>query len=69
MLFPTVDFAVFFAVVLAAYWATRQWALGWRLLLVAASYFFYAYWDPAFCLLLGGSTAANWALGAATHRT
>ncbi len=69
MLFPTVDFAVFFAVVLAAYWATRRWALGWRLLLVAASYFFYAYWDPALCLLLGGSTVANWALGKATHRT
>ena len=69
MLFPTVDFGVFFAVVLAAYWAARRWAIAWRLLLLGASYFFYAYWDPALCLLLGGSTVANWLLGEATHRS
>ena len=65
MLFPTVDFAIFFTAVLAAYWVLRPWRLGWRLLLLGASYFFYGYWDVRFCLLLAGSTAANWLFGQA----
>lgn len=71
MLFPTIDFAIFFVAVFAVYWAMRLWApaIAWRLLLIAASYFFYAYWDPRFCLLLAASTVANWLLGAAASRT
>ena len=63
MLFPTVDFAIFFVVVFAIAWAIRPYHLWWRVFLVAASWFFYGFWEPAFVLLLVGSTAANWAIG------
>jgi D-alanyl-lipoteichoic acid acyltransferase DltB (MBOAT superfamily) len=63
MLFPTVDFAIFFVAVFAVAWLIRPWHLGWRVFLVGASWFFYAFWEPAFVLLLIGSTGANWAMG------
>jgi D-alanyl-lipoteichoic acid acyltransferase DltB (MBOAT superfamily) len=63
MLFPTVDFAIFFVAVFAIAWAIRPWHLWWRVFLVAASWFFYGFWEPPFVLLLVGSTAANWAIG------
>lgn len=63
MLFPTVDFAIFFIAVFAIAWAIRPWHLSWRLFLVGASWFFYGFWEPSFVLLLVASTAANWAMG------
>ncbi|MFN0148034.1 MAG: MBOAT family O-acyltransferase [Dehalococcoidia bacterium] len=68
MLFPTVDFAIFFTAVLAIYWPLRRWPLAWRLFVVGASYSFYAYWDARFCLLLAASTLGNWLLGRVIHR-
>jgi D-alanyl-lipoteichoic acid acyltransferase DltB (MBOAT superfamily) len=59
MLFPTVTFAVFFAVVLAAAWALRPHPRIWRLFLVAASWVFYAWWDARFVALLAAAIAAN----------
>ena len=38
--------------------AGPRWALGW---LVAASLFFYGWWNPIFVLLLAGSIIANYA--------
>ena len=38
--------------------AGPRWALGW---LVAASLFFYGWWNPTFVLLLAGSIIANYA--------
>ncbi|MGB4863781.1 MAG: MBOAT family O-acyltransferase [Tepidiformaceae bacterium] len=63
MLFPTVDFAIFFVAVFAIAWAIRPFHLWWRIFLVGASWFFYGFWEPAFVLLLIGSTAINWAMG------
>ncbi len=63
MLFPTVDFAIFFVTVFAIAWAIRPYHLWWRVFLVGASWFFYGFWEPAFVLLLVGSTAINWAMG------
>jgi alginate O-acetyltransferase complex protein AlgI len=40
--------------------AGRTWAVAW---LLAASLFFYGWWNPRFVLLLVGSIAANYALG------
>jgi alginate O-acetyltransferase complex protein AlgI len=37
-----------------------RWALGW---LVAASLFFYGWWNPKFVLLLAGSILANYGFG------
>jgi alginate O-acetyltransferase complex protein AlgI len=61
MLFPTIDFAVFFAVVFAITWALNglnTWKKWW---LVAASCYFYAFWRVEFTLLLLGSPVFNYA--------
>jgi D-alanyl-lipoteichoic acid acyltransferase DltB (MBOAT superfamily) len=60
MLFPTVEFGVFFAVVFAVTWLLNPhnaWKKWW---LVAASYFFYAFWRVEFTLLLAGSSVFNY---------
>ena len=59
MLFPTVAFAVFFAVVLTANWLLARRPVGWRLFMLAASWFFYGWWDARFVALLAASTVAN----------
>jgi alginate O-acetyltransferase complex protein AlgI len=40
----------------------------WRLLMIAASYFFYGYWNPRFVLLIVVSTVWNQAWGTIIHR-
>jgi alginate O-acetyltransferase complex protein AlgI len=45
---------------LLGHFAGRTWALAW---LLAASLFFYGWWNPRFVPLLLGSIAANYALG------
>ena len=63
MVFNSVQFALFLPVVLAAYWSLRGRAqLG---LLLAASYFFYGYWDWRFLSLLLISTVVDYAV---SHR-
>ena len=49
MLFPTLDFLLFFLVVVAASWLLRNRFEARKLFLVAASYFFYAQWNWRFC--------------------
>ena len=59
MLFPTFTFALFFVVVLTAGWlmpGRRGW---WKLFMLAASYFFYGYWDARFVGLIVASTVVN----------
>ena len=68
MLFPTITFAIFFAVVLPVSWLLMPRPARWKVFILAASYFFYGYWNPAFIFLLAGSAAFNWAMGAAIHR-
>jgi len=62
MLFNSLTFVVFFAVVLAAYWTLRSWETRKNLLLVA-SYVFYGAWNPPFALLLFATTALDFYLG------
>jgi alginate O-acetyltransferase complex protein AlgI len=45
MLFPTTDFAIFFAVVFALHWALNPHRRARKWFLLAASYAFYAWWD------------------------
>ena len=59
MLFPTVAFAVFFAIVLSANWILARRPVAWRLFMLAASWFFYGWWDARFVALLAGSTLVN----------
>ena len=61
MTFTTLTFALFLALVFALYWATRT-ARAQNLVLVGASYLFYGWWDPRFCLLLLASSLLDFAI-------
>ena len=54
MLFPTVDFAIFFVLVFVGHWLLNHLAQPWKWFMIAASYVFYAWWDWRFVLLLVG---------------
>ncbi|MDQ3119283.1 MAG: MBOAT family protein [Verrucomicrobiota bacterium] len=62
MLFNSLTFVVFFAVVVSAYWTMRSWEARKNLLLVA-SYLFYGAWNPPFAALLFATTALDFYLG------
>src|SRR3954467_4025874 len=62
MLFNSLTFVVFFALVLAAYWTMRSWEARKNLVLVA-SYIFYGAWNPPFAALLFATTALDFYLG------
>jgi alginate O-acetyltransferase complex protein AlgI len=51
MLFNSLTFVVFFAVVVTLYWSIRSWNAR-KNLLVTASYIFYGAWNPPFAALL-----------------
>ena len=68
MLFPTLTFALFFAIVLPISWALRSRLLAWKLFMLAASYVFYAAWDWRFVGLIALATLVNEVLGVAIHR-
>lgn len=59
MQFDSFTFIAFFALVLLGYNGLRGWNARKNLLL-AASYLFYAAWNPPFVLLLIGSTTLDW---------
>jgi alginate O-acetyltransferase complex protein AlgI len=61
MLFNSFQYLVFLPIVLLLYWCTP--ARVRPALLLLASYFFYASWNPIFLLLIIGMTVANWLLG------
>jgi len=63
MLFPTIDFLVFFILMFGATWALNSRNSAKKLLLVLASYFFYAQWDWRFIFLLGASSVGNYLFG------
>ena len=52
MLFPTVEYAIFFLVVLAVAWALESRPLWHKLFLLAASYLFYGFWSWRYVPLL-----------------
>jgi D-alanyl-lipoteichoic acid acyltransferase DltB (MBOAT superfamily) len=54
VLFPTPEYALFFLCVFAAAWAVHRRAQLHKLLLLGASYAFYAFWDWRFLPLLMG---------------
>ena len=60
MLFPTVQFGIFFPIVLALSWALMPRPIAWKPFILIASYVFYAAASPLFCLLLGGVTLWNY---------
>jgi D-alanyl-lipoteichoic acid acyltransferase DltB (MBOAT superfamily) len=52
MLFPTTDFAIFLCVTFVANWLLMPLRTPWKLFMIAASYVFYAWWDPSLVWLL-----------------
>jgi len=62
MLFPTIEFAAFFAVVFAVTWLLNSHNDPKKWFLVAASYLFYAAWDANYLLILFGSSLGNYLL-------
>src|SRR3979411_395849 len=62
MLFNSLTFVVFFAVVVMLYWSIRSWTAR-KNLLVVASYIFYGAWNPPFAALLFSTTAIDFWLG------
>ena len=61
MLFHTWPFLVFMLVVLPMFYALRRTRL-WIPWLLAASYFFYGWWNPFYLLLVIYSTALDYLL-------
>jgi D-alanyl-lipoteichoic acid acyltransferase DltB (MBOAT superfamily) len=63
MLFPTVDYAIFFLVVFVLAWTFRRPLVVHKLILLVASYIFYGFWSWAFLPLLIGISL--WSVGVA----
>jgi D-alanyl-lipoteichoic acid acyltransferase DltB (MBOAT superfamily) len=69
VLFPTVEFAIFFPIVLALSWALMPRPRLSKPFIVLASYVFYAAASWRFCFLLGGVTLANHVAARLLQRT
>jgi D-alanyl-lipoteichoic acid acyltransferase DltB (MBOAT superfamily) len=65
MLFPTLNFLLFFLVVAAAMAALRDTNEARKIALLIASYYFYAQWNWHFCFLLAASSCISFAAGRA----
>lgn len=63
MLFNTLAYARFFAIVFAVSWALARFRKVRVAFLLAASYVFYAHWDWRFLGLIFGSSTIDWWLG------
>ncbi|MBL0310866.1 MAG: MBOAT family protein [Bacteroidetes bacterium] len=69
MLFNSLDFAIFFPIVFILYWFVTNRNLRWQnILLIAASYLFYGWWDWRFLFLLIFSTAVDYSVGLALEK-
>jgi alginate O-acetyltransferase complex protein AlgI len=70
MFFISLPFILFFSVFFLLYWFVFDKSVkGQNLLILIGSYFFYAWGEPRFLLLLAGSSLLTYFLGARIHRT
>ena len=65
MLFPTITFAVFLTLVLAAHTVLLKRPRAWKTTMLVASYVFYAWWDWRFLTLIWISTLVDYGTGIA----
>jgi alginate O-acetyltransferase complex protein AlgI len=63
MLFNSFHFVVFFVIVLALNQSLRRWPAAQKLMLLAASYYFYGQWNWLYLLLILFSTITDYAIG------
>lgn len=68
MLFTTLTFLLFLPIVFAAYWLTPS-QRGRNAVLVAASYFFYGWWDARFAVLMAAASFVDFLAALAIDRT
>ncbi|MFN8633172.1 MAG: MBOAT family protein [Chloroflexota bacterium] len=68
MLFPTLSFTAFFALVYPLYWGLLGRRRTRHVLILVASYLFYGAWDWRFVFLLMLSTLVNWTLARQLHQ-
>jgi D-alanyl-lipoteichoic acid acyltransferase DltB (MBOAT superfamily) len=68
VVFPSLEFAIFFPLVLVLSWVLMPHPRVWKPFVLAASYVFYGAASATFCLLLGGVTLANQAGAVLVHR-
>jgi len=57
--FDSLTFVVFLAAIFGGYWTVRSWPAR-KIFLLAASYLFYAAWNPFFVLLIIATTGFDW---------
>jgi alginate O-acetyltransferase complex protein AlgI len=68
MLFPTIDFGIFFGIVFLGHWLLNPHPKLWKTFMVIASYVFYGWWNWHYIFLLGAATAMAQAGAAAVNR-
>ncbi len=68
MVFPSLEFAIFFPLVLALSWALMPRPTTWKPFILVASYIFYGAANPRFCLLLALITLVNQLGAVRVHR-
>jgi len=68
MIFTTLTFPIFLAIVFSAYWWLRD-RRQQNLLIVVSSYFFYGWWDWRFCLLMACSSCVDFGVARAIVAT
>jgi D-alanyl-lipoteichoic acid acyltransferase DltB (MBOAT superfamily) len=69
VLFPTIRFAAFFALVFPLSWVLVPSSTRWKWFMLAASWFFYGSWNWRFVALIALSTGGNQAFARLVHRT
>src|ERR1700755_2055324 len=66
MLFPTIDFAIFFAVAFTVNWLLNPYAGWWKLAMIGLSYVFYGWVGWGSCPVLFATTAVAYVGGNVT---
>jgi len=69
MLFPTLEFAVFFLLVYVLHWLLRPHERTWKIFLLVASYYFYGSWNAWYLLLIFAVTLFSFLFAAAIQAT
>ena len=69
MLFPTIDFAIFFAIAFTVNWLLNPYAGWWKLSMIGLSYVFYGWVGWSYCLLLLMTTVVAFGGGAWVNAT
>lgn len=69
MLFHSLEYAIFLVVVFVLYWLLARWKLWRMLLLLVASYLFYASWSQMYLILIVASSLIDYLVGLGMGRT